>query len=52
MKNLHIKYLEIKRERPHIKPCENSLFSALSLFVKNFVEEIQQFEDHVNTSGG
>ena len=31
------------------KPCENSLFSSLSLLVKSFEEEIQLSGDRVNT---
>ena len=34
------------------KPCENSIFSSFSLFVKIFEEEIQLFEDCVNTARG
>ena len=34
------------------KPCENSLFSFLSLLVKSFEEMIQLFGDHVDTTRG
>ena len=36
----------------HCKPCSNSLLSSLSLLVKNFEEEIQLFEDQVETARG
>ena len=50
MKNLCTKCLEIEGKQPQFKvPIENSLLSSLSLLVKRFAEEIQPFEDLMDT---